>query len=749
MNMGSRRDPNSPSFKTHHPSKGGRTRGNKNLRESNSPSSARTRDQTFASSPPQGQYRNGDSYPDSDELGEEDFDEEGYSEESERGAMEEDLPQRTARQASFTNDSLLSEDYSGYENHGSRLGGGTPRGVKRSRGGATISQGLQGGGKVRARRTDSAIPTIAKNMASQLGIAKLDDPDKLILRTETIISRLYNPNNNAEGQEQAQEKTIPTVVEGLSKLWQGIADHRNDGLHLQGDYVVGIGPDEKASGLQKARFLATLLLQLHHPPPVKGKQAFALSRLNKSSHFTKSQDYSSVPTNPTAFPKVLVDWLRDNHCPYTIATKNLLAHQPNPTAHINYWDLLLSLALRGQILAVIKILKLSDFRRARTAREDGQGQDGYHGTQLGNIERVITRAIQLLELCPALQDGDWNVTGSEWRIFRKRVEQASLDLANFAEGRDRDLDAHDPTFEASNFGIKSPPMTLSQSAREAESLVPWAIYQNLKAVYGILLGGATEIITYAQDWVEATTGLTIWWDGDDDDDDFSIGSSAMSRRSLKQSVSRGARLVDINNTAAYLRRLASAFEQATDESDETMFQINPINPVEVGLASVFEGDIEGVLALLRGWSVPIASAVIEIASLGGWYSSPAGSNMMAGFNESDLMVLSSYGQPDEGLTRDNLLVEYGEALFEKDILEDIEEEDSKEGWELSLAILIRLDDNIRANKIVGDLLNRISLLSDQRVDKILDICQEFGMEKEAEGIAEVRTFKMIGNVTKW
>jgi hypothetical protein len=49
-------------------------------------------------------------------------------------------------------------------------------------------------------------------------------------------------------------------------------------------------------------------------------------------------------------------------------------------------------------------------------------------------------------------------------------------------------------------------------------------------MYGILLGGATEIISFAQDWVEATIGLTAWWNGDDNDE-IALGSLAMTRRS--------------------------------------------------------------------------------------------------------------------------------------------------------------------------------------------------------------------------
>lgn len=661
--------------------------------------------------------------------------EEGVSEESERGMMDGYIPQDSILGASSRNQSFWNEEYSLQE---SRHTDAMPRGVKRSRGGAAISQGsFHEDRKIRKKRKESAIPTLARNMTSHFRVANLDEPDKLILRTESVMSRLHAPEYVAPGQEPARETIIPNIVEELSRIWQTVVDDPVDGLHTQGDYVVGIGPDENAPGLAKASFLATLLLQLHHPPPAKGKQASALPP-NQPLILLESQQYPVAPFNLTAIPKILVDWLQDNYSPYTVATKNLISHQPNPTAHVNYWDLMLSLTLRGQLSAVLDILKLSDFKRAWTAREDERGQDGYHGTQLANIERVVGRAIQVFEMCPALEDGDWNVTGSAWHVFRKRVEHASDYLTNFAEGRDRDLEPFNPSFEASNFGIKSPSMKLSQSSRQAESKVPWSIYQNLKAIYGVFLGGSTEIISCAQNWVEATIGLTIWWDGDDDDDEFIMGSSAMSRRSLRHSVSRGARLVDINHTAAYLRRLASAFEQATDVSDETMFQINPINVMEVGLASLCEGNVEQVIAFLRGWSLPISSTVVQIACLEGWYNPSAGGAIMAGFNESDLMVLNSYDQADEVLTRDVILIEYGEALFEKDDLQDPEEQDFKEGWELSLAVLIRLDDTIKATNIVGDLLGRISLRSDQRVDKIIDICQDFGMQKEAEAIAEVR-----------
>ena len=701
----------------------------------------------FGDSPVKGFHSSENLLPelDNDEYeDEEDSEDENHSEGSDQGPMEEDsfLDERSFEPETLgesrTNHSYISDGGPDHSSHEAPFIGGAPRGTKRSHGGAVISQDSSPRDKkARVRNKDSGVPILAKNMASQLGLAQLVDSDDLIVRTDALVTQLYNLEGDAGSQERALETALPIVTEGLNVTWRACCDKILDKATV-GDYTIKIGPDENAPPLQKALFITSLLLQLRHPPPAKGKQAYAITRPYKASTFSSSVKTPNVPLKPTALPKVLIEWLDDYHHPYKVATANLMTYQPNPTADINYWDLVFSSALRGQIAQVIAIFKRSDFKCARTAREDGHGEDGYQDTQLVNINRVISRAIQLLELCPAVQDEEWNVAGSEWRIFRKRVEQAMHDLATFAEGRDRDMDLKESTFEAPNFGIRNPRSDLSQSARRAESQVPWTIYQNLKAIYGILLGGTTEIIANAQDWVEAALGLTIWWDGDDDDDEFSTSSLAKARRSMRHSLPRGARLVDVNPSAAYLRRLGSAFDQVTDVSDEELFQINPVNPVEVGLASVFEGDVEGTLGLLRGWSLPIAAAVIEVASLGGWFNPAPGSTILDGFNENDLLVLSSYGSPAQGLTKDRLLIGYSDALFEKESLQGSSWQDPKEGWELSVAILTRLDDTTTANRQIAELLSRIPPRSDERVDKILSICQEFGMDREAHSIAEVK-----------
>ena len=610
-----------------------------------------------------------------------------------------------------------------------------PRSTKRSRGGTALPYSSSHHRKKGlVKKKDSPMPGVVKDLAKQFGIVDLEDPDDLILGTEELVNQLYPTVQSPEEQERIVQAALSAVPEALSKLWQSCCD-RESSRFAQEDYTIGIGPDEHASPMNKASFLSTLLLHIHHPPAAKGKQAFAISRPNRLSTFSNSINSFSTPARPTAFPKVILKWLEEHHNPYRTAIVDLQTHHPNLPSHLHYWDIILSSTLRGKISDVIRVLKESDFRNARTARDDGHSQDGYQGSQLGNIDRVINRAIQVLELCPALRSDDWTVTGSDWTIFRKRVEQAVGDLATFAEGHDRDLDPTQSTFEAENFGITNPDMTLSRTSRRAESKVPWTIYQNLKAMYGILLGGATEIISFAQDWVEATIGLTAWWDGDDDDE-IAVASLAMSRRSMVRSQSRAPRSVDADTIGAYLRRLAYAFERVTDHNDDEAFQINPMNPVEIGLASTFEGNVEGVIGLLRCWSLPIASAVVEVASQGGWLEASAGGGIVDGFNESDLMVLS-YGQPGKGMDRDNILIQYAEKLFEKNKLDDRKANTIREGWELAIRILTRLDDPNLANKKIGGLLNRLQLHSEQRVDKLLDVCNNLGMDKEAYSIAEV------------
>lgn len=736
LNMGSQRNPNSPSFKTVHPNR------HKMMRNGNSAGSSNLR-QGFhvpdSSSPLEAPSDISEFEEDSQVDGEVETDEGEEQDDDDMDMDEQEAPSVENQEKTTPSQFGSSFRWETYSKYGSSLKDSISRGTKRSRAGAVVAQSLKSsfaGGLDLPKQRDSAIPGILRDFAAGSEAVDVTESDELILATEDIISRLYG----IDAEDVALQAALTTASEDLTRIWQSCVD--NDARHLgTAEYVVGIGPNEDAPSTTKASFLSTFLLQLHHPPPLNGKQAFAFSRSGRVSEYSESFGSSQVIPRPSPPPKVLLDWLNTYHNPYPNSTIDLQTYQPNPTAHSNFWDILFSAMLRGRIADVIRILKEADFRHARTALDDGQGQDGYRGVQLGNITRVINRAIMVLEVCPAMKDENWDVKGTDWIIFRRRVEQAAADLATFAEGRDREAEDDNQHFRAENFGIQgslASMSSLSQSTRKAESKVPWTIYQNLKAMYGLLLGGTTEIISFAQDWVEATIGLTAWWDGDDNDEIIK-GSLGMSRRSIRRLQSLAPRSVDVDVLTAYLRRLSYAFDRVTDDTDEEAFQINSMNPVEVGLASIFEGNVEGVIGLLRGWSLTITSAVVEFASLGGWLGIPSGTKMLNNFNESDLMVLS-YGQDKQRLGKDEILAEYAEALSNRDVLRSEHYDIEREGWELAVEILGRLDDDVLSSMKICQLLDDLPLDSGGRVDNLLNICSELGLDSQTRKIAEVCHF---------
>jgi hypothetical protein len=619
--------------------------------------------------------------------------------------------------------------------HGLTLNSQSLRGIKRSRGGAAIPLNSSYRNDTHfSKRKESTIPILVKNLTRQLGPAHLDEPDRLILDTEKLVKQIYASSGSTQSEEELFD-ILATVPGALCRLWQSFCrqqPYSDAGLARE------IGPGDNEPALDKAIFLSSLLLQLHHPSPVNARRALLSSRGKPNSSLTDSLRLVRTHESPDPYPKVLLDWLDQHHTPYPAALNDLKYYCPNPTAHPQFWGILSSAVLRGKLAEVIMILNESDFEYARTAQDEGQTADGYHGVQLESIQRVVSKAVQVLQVCPALQDEDWDVVGNDWMIFRRRVGQAQSELAAFAEGHDWDLDPKEFTFEAENFGMRSTSKALSRSARRAQSRVPWTVYQNLKALYGLLLGRTEEAISFAQDWVEATIGVAVWWNGDDDEE-ISDGDFASSRRLIRRSQEQAPRNVDENPVASYQRKVADAFRRVTDDSDDEAFQIDSLNPVEVGLASVFEGNVDGVIQLLHAWSLPIVAAVVEIATKAHWFESAPGDGIVNGFNDSDLMVLS-YDQPDRGLSKDIILAEYAHELSARGEIQDNRRNVTSEGWELAMDILVRLDDVSLTNRKISDLLGSLALNSDKRVDAIICNCERHGRQKDACDIAEVSTF---------
>ena len=350
-------------------------------------------------------------------------------------------------------------------------------------------------------------------------------------------------------------------------------------------------------------------------------------------------------------------------------------------------------------------------------------QAGYSGVALANVEKVIGAAIEALSQCPAIH-GDWNIRSSDWTLFRLRISQALEDVKRFAEGRDSKVN-ESVGFETSDYGKSSRANlseSYSQTARKAESRVPWHIYQRLVTLYSLVMGETDAIIENAQDWYEATVGLLVWWD------------EGKHERRLSLSRSRSGKGSDAD---AYVRKLRKAFTSATSAS--TDFQVNTLDPVEVGLASLLEGDNEAVVGFLRAWSGPVSSAVAEVASLAGWLPHSESLNLinMGSLDQEDLDLLGISSSPSKADgVKDQTLIVYARSLAERRTLSS--RGVSREGWELAIAVLGRLDSTARSEEMVGSFLQKFDLDSSATVDKLWILLNDVGMTRHAENIADVR-----------
>jgi hypothetical protein len=105
-----------------------------------------------------------------------------------------------------------------------------------------------------------------------------------------------------------------------------------------------------------------------------------------------------------------------------------------------------------------------------------------------------------------------------------------------------------------------------------------------------------------------------------------------------------------------------------------------------------------------------------------------------------LMVLSYTAQQPKGLLKDDLLIAYANLLSAKGKITSQNGQVTKEGWELAIQVLGRLDDGITASERIEQLLNELPLESAVRVDKITQLCHNLGLPQHALTIAEVRLF---------
>jgi len=584
----------------------------------------------------------------------------------------------------------------------------SPRGLKRSR-----------NGKVQPRH-ESAMPAIARGLAKQSGPASLDDPDDLVVQSEQLVAAL-----DGKAQKQPLAELDVSLANGSAQLtafWSQFATPSTE----EGS----VGPSDR-SPIAQASYVASFLLQMHHPHTARPVQPTPISRFKRAGLGNRA------PSSAVPLPRALLDWLNVHHNPYPDDYDTIHMTQPAPSSNEAFWDVVYSSALRGKFERLIRLLKDAHFEHAATALDDGAAQLGYRGRQLENTQAAVAHCVSVLESCPAVQYDDWDVKGPDWALFRQRVRQSLRELEDHAEGDDDGLDVHGNNA----FAQSTATMSFSTASRRAESKIPWTIYENLRALYGQLLGLTDEIVLVSQDWLEACVYLTVWWDGEDEME----ATASLSRSALRRSTAAAQRTreVDVAPLAAYRNRLADMHAEVTTEPEDPVFRVDTMNPLLVALASAMENNVEGVITILRTWSLPIAASVVEIGVLGGWL--PQGrprSRGLAeqGFSSEDLMVLShgpTSQRPDTDIERDEILLHYADRLAERETFQIAGESGLKEGWELAVSVLGRLDNASAAQGRIGGLLGDIELKDEMRVDKVLTLCNDLGLTEQARAISEV------------
>ena len=550
------------------------------------------------------------------------------------------------------------------------------------------------------------IPNVARGLANGHKTARLTEPNDMILETEDILAELHQQCGEVKNEEVLAEILAVKALE-LMKSW---LSHASPEPNIGED----IGPGANASQLQKATYLSSLLLALRHPPFLE-------------SSFDRSRGavvFNSLPFSAQMMPipQILIDWLNRYHLSYQEVFDVVKSTTPNCTAHDQFWDITFGMLVRGQTTQVVELLSKADFRHAASALDEGFDEPGYQGTQLQVVQAAIDRAADLLRSAP-VAEGEWRGHNLEWSQFHESVTAELESLADSGSNFG-DNSGTRTAFQAENFGLLKPDRLLPRTSTSSSAKLPWSIHQNLKILYGILLGGADEIVAQSQDWLEATAALTIWWDGHEDTD--------ITRWSLN--VSRAQTTVATQNRDdPYLRRLRASFLCVTDPEYSESFQVNPKSDVEVALACILQGDTEGLLGCIRTLSLLIASAIGEVGSRAGWLNSSSHRNAQA-LDADDLLVLS-YAAPMPKNVADDIMVEYAQQLFDQpEVASD--ERNSCEGWELAVTVASRIENRNLSATTTTSFLDQLSVSSQTRLEKVLSLCDSLGLDVEARNVSE-------------
>ncbi|KHJ33916.1 putative nuclear pore complex subunit nup85 [Erysiphe necator] len=556
---------------------------------------------------------------------------------------------------------------------------------------------------------------IAQSMYSSMAVHPVEESDDLILATEAITLKLYQQDSNTENENENENENLENILARVSdelvRLWETY--NKQTLICRSEEYTTTLGPGPQAPGFSKANFIASLTLRINYPKKIT----------------------SSFTIREAKLPQTLIEWMDEHHNPYPNQHEEILAHKPSPSNHALFWDSVFNCLIRGKIKAVIDMINNAGWEYSKDVLDNINNIDSQlnnSNATLTNVERAMDVAKHILMKCPATHR-DWNSRNNDWKLFRLRALQALEDLKRFNEGRDLDLENDDRMILE--------PGSFNETAKKARSLIPWNLYQNLVTLYNLLMGDISTILANSQDWCEATIGLVIWWDESKKDQGLILSRFHQpSRLSSKYSTSK-----------FFHQKLRISFEAAT--SDSTDFQINSADDVQVALASLFQIDYESVIGFLRCWSGPVSCGVVEIASLAGWLPRAEEKSLinMGSLDQGDFELLGlTHSTPKSDDIKDKTLITYANNLSKRRELKSSANPETKlSSWEVSIAILGRLDSTELSVEIIRDFLDQFPLEDSSTVNKLWILLNSIGLTSHAESAAQRYADDLAGNSHKY
>jgi hypothetical protein len=92
----------------------------------------------------------------------------------------------------------------------------------------------------------------------------------------------------------------------------------------------------------------------------------------------------------------------------------------------------------------------------------------------------------------------------------------------------------------------------------------------------------------------------------------------------------------------------------------------------------------------------------------------------------------------QGLTREEVMRNYALGLYERRSVED--EISVREGWELAIEVLARVQESDMMKKTVAEIASKVPLENVEQLDKLVVLLSDVGLEEEGRKTAEVCIF---------